>query len=340
MMLSLNDGRSELYQWDTGRKLSVDAECSQVHFSNKILGRSVDVDVVDGVALVPDILLQTDKDLTAWAFVGSAEDGYTKISKTFKVNRRNKPADYVFTPVEQTTIAEIYAIAQSVRDDADAGKFDGKPGKDGEKGDKGEKGDQGERGLQGIPGVKGETGARGADGKDGETPEKGVDYFTNEDKAEMVEETKNAVLPLVLEPSYINTDIRIADQGLTYLRGIRAVKIIGSILWVVDSGVYNITDDFKTAANHTVYEFTLPKEISNLIPNVNGAYGTTGTLGYFPALAYENTTYTTFNCQSYLKRSAVGETEDIFQIVYTGLNAIKAGSGLCGFHLRMPVLLV
>lgn len=213
-------------------------------------------------------------------------------------------------------------------------------GTKGDKGDKGERGLQGIQGIQGVPGVKGETGARGADGKDGETPEKGVDYFTNEDKAEMVEETKKAVLPLVLEPSYINTDIRIADQGLTYLRGIRAVKIIGSILWVVDSGVYNITDDFKTAANHTVYEFTLPKEISNLIPNVNGAYGTTGTLGYFPALAYENTTYTTFNCQSYLKRSAIGETEDTLQIVYTGLNAIKAGSGLCGFHLRMPVLLV
>lgn len=213
-------------------------------------------------------------------------------------------------------------------------------GERGEQGLKGDKGDRGEQGSQGVPGVKGETGARGADGKDGKTPEKGVDYFTNDDKAEMVEETKNAVLQLVLEPSYINTDIRIADKGLTYIRGIRAVKIIGSILWVVDSGVYNITDDFKTAANHTVYEFTLPKEISNLIPNVNGAYGTTGTLGYFPALAYENTTYTTFNCQSYLKRSAVGETEDTFQIVYTGLNAIKAGSGLCGFHLRMPVLLV
>lgn len=140
--------------------------------------------------------------------------------------------------------------------------------------------------------------------------------------------------------SYENTDIKIADNGLTYSRGVRAVKIIGSILWVIDSGVYNLTENFVTTSNHTVYEFTLPKEISNLIPNVNGAYGTTGTLMYFPALAYENTTYTTFNCQSYLKRSAIGETEDVFQIVYTGLSAIQKGSGLCGFHLRMPVLLV
>lgn len=106
-MLTLNDGRSELWQWDTGRTLAVDADCSQVHFSNKVFGRSIDVDVVDGTAIIPDILLQTDKDFNVWAFVGTAENGYTKISKTFKVNRRNKPADYVFTPTDQTTLDDI-----------------------------------------------------------------------------------------------------------------------------------------------------------------------------------------------------------------------------------------
>lgn len=106
-MLTLNDRRNELWQWDTGRKLTVDADCSQVHFSNKVFGRSIDVDVVDGIAIIPDILLQTDKDLTAWAFVGTPENGYTKISKVFKVKRRNKPADYVFTPPEQTTLGQI-----------------------------------------------------------------------------------------------------------------------------------------------------------------------------------------------------------------------------------------
>lgn len=106
-MLTLNDGRNELWQWDTGRKLTVDTDCSQVHFSNKVFGRSIDVDVVDGLAIIPDILLQTDKELMAWAFVGTAENGYTKISKVFKVNKRNKPADYVFTPTDQTTLEEL-----------------------------------------------------------------------------------------------------------------------------------------------------------------------------------------------------------------------------------------
>lgn len=106
-MLELNDGRSELWQWDTGRTLIVDTDCSQVHFSNKVFGRSIDVNVADGVAIIPDVLLQTDKDLNVWAFTGTAENGYTKISKTFKVNRRNKPADYVFTPPDQTSLEEI-----------------------------------------------------------------------------------------------------------------------------------------------------------------------------------------------------------------------------------------
>lgn len=118
-MLTLNDGRSELWQWDTGRKLTVDADCSQVHFSNKVFGRSVDVDVVDGVAIIPDILLQTDKELTAWAFVGTAENGYTKISKTFRVNKRNKPSDYVFTPPEQTTLGELIERLDKIEESQD-----------------------------------------------------------------------------------------------------------------------------------------------------------------------------------------------------------------------------
>lgn len=115
-MLTLYDGRSELWQWDTGRTLAVDADCSQVHFSNKVFGRSIDVDVSDGVAIIPDILLQTDKDLNVWAFVGTAENGYTKISKTFKVNRRNKPADYVFTPQEQILLKDAIAILEEAKD--------------------------------------------------------------------------------------------------------------------------------------------------------------------------------------------------------------------------------
>lgn len=218
-MLTLNDGRAELWQWDTGRTLAVDADCSQVHFSNKVFGRSIDVDVAGGVAIIPDVLLQTDKDLNVWAFVGTAENGYTKISKTFKVNRRNKPADYVFTPVDQTTIAEIAAIAKSVRDDADAGLFDGSQGPagpigpvgpQGEQGAQGEKGEKGDIGPQGPKGEIGQQGKAGVDGKDGapgadgHTPEYGVDYGTPEQIAGISQAAAEILQP---EVNQIKDDI-------------------------------------------------------------------------------------------------------------------------------------
>lgn len=143
----------------------------------------------------------------------------------------------------------------------------------------------------------------------------------------------------VADKPYVNKDVTVIDAGLTYSRGVVEIRQEGNILWLQDSGVYNFTDAFEAANNRTVLQFTLPKKLSDRIPNVNGVYGTTGTVMYFPALAYENVTYTTFNCQSYIKRSAIGDTEDTYQVVYTGCSAISGG-GLCGFHLRMPILLV
>lgn len=52
-------------------------------------------------------------------------------------------------------------------------------GPQGDKGDKGDKGDTGETGPQGIQGEKGDTGEMGP------KPEKGVDYFTEEEKTEL-----------------------------------------------------------------------------------------------------------------------------------------------------------
>ena len=105
-------------------------------------------------------------------------------------------------------------IAQSVRDDADRGAFNGATGPQGPKGDTGPTGPQGpkgdtgatgpagpkgETGATGPAGPKGETGATGPKGEtgpagpkgepgvNGYTPQKGVDYYTEADKAEWSE---------------------------------------------------------------------------------------------------------------------------------------------------------
>lgn len=66
----------------------------------------------------------------------------------------------------------------------------------GDKGDKGEQGIQGiqgEKGEKGDPGERGATGATGATGADGYSPVKGVDYFTDTDKAAMVQDVLAAL---------------------------------------------------------------------------------------------------------------------------------------------------
>ena len=62
----------------------------------------------------------------------------------------------------------------------------GEQGIQGPKGEQGEQGPKGEQGEQGPKGEQGEQGEQGPAGADGKTPVKGVDYFTANDKVEML----------------------------------------------------------------------------------------------------------------------------------------------------------
>lgn len=66
-------------------------------------------------------------------------------------------------------------------------------GEPGIQGPTGETGPQGEQGPQGEPGLNGQDGEPGADGIDGKTPVKGTDYWTEADKAEMVQDILDAM---------------------------------------------------------------------------------------------------------------------------------------------------
>ena len=108
MAITLTDGRGELYQWDTGRTLTVDdATVTQVHFQNRAYGRTIDVDVKDGTAIVPDELLQKAGELRVYAFAGTAASGFTKVERVYNIVRRNKPNDYMYTPTDQKTLDDL-----------------------------------------------------------------------------------------------------------------------------------------------------------------------------------------------------------------------------------------
>ena len=104
-MIKLADGRGHLYQWDMGRQVECDAE--QVHFSNHHYGTSIDVDVKDGRATIPNQLLTSAIPLKAWAWVKDSNGEYTKEEQIFLVAKRNKPSDYVYTPTEIKTWQDL-----------------------------------------------------------------------------------------------------------------------------------------------------------------------------------------------------------------------------------------
>ena len=104
-MIKLADGRGLLYQWDTGRQVECDAE--QVHFSNHHYGTSIDVNVQNGKATIPNQLLTSATPIKAWAWVKDNSGEYTKEEQIFIVAKRNKPSDYVYTPAEIKTWQDL-----------------------------------------------------------------------------------------------------------------------------------------------------------------------------------------------------------------------------------------
>ena len=114
-MFKIYDGRNEFYQWDTERKLIVnDASITEVHFSDAVDNEALVCQVYEfegvRVADVPNILLQTEWKVNAYAFT----DKHTKVSASFKVLPRSKPSDYVYTETEVKTYEEIIEKVNSL----------------------------------------------------------------------------------------------------------------------------------------------------------------------------------------------------------------------------------
>lgn len=95
----------------------------------------------------------------------------------------------------------------------------GVAGPQGEKGEKGDKGDQGLTGAtgpQGPVGPQGEKGEKGDTGAEGKTPVKGVDYFTDADKAEI---TPNFAFSINMISAYEQPSVKVQGTypNLTYV---------------------------------------------------------------------------------------------------------------------------
>lgn len=197
MKIQIKDGRENLWQWDTGRSVVVSEPCDVVHFSNMPYGKAFTVAVVDGEATIPDELLQAGDKLYCYAFVGSVEDGFTEYSQIFKIERKPKPTEYIFTPTEYITIENLDKRLTKLEEQGGGGKPGFSPIVEIIPIDNGHRVSitdiNGTKFFDVLNGEKGEKGEKGEQGIDGKTPVKGEDYFTEEDKAELVTDVLNAL---------------------------------------------------------------------------------------------------------------------------------------------------
>ena len=104
-----------LYQWDTGRSVSVSGiDADRVHFANKGDSRAVIMDIVGSQAKIPDYLLQTGKQLCVYA----VKNGVTVECKTFVVKNRERPENYVYDEDHRNYIYELITDVETAVADA------------------------------------------------------------------------------------------------------------------------------------------------------------------------------------------------------------------------------
>lgn len=114
-IFKIEDGREKFYQWDLNRRILVeDDSITQVHFANAATPTAYVVSVSAGMANVPNIILQQNFDIKVYGY----DKEFTKFEKTFEVEKRSKPQDYVYTETEilnyETLANEIKEVKENI----------------------------------------------------------------------------------------------------------------------------------------------------------------------------------------------------------------------------------
>lgn len=176
-MFNIYDGRKSFFQWDTGQRIVVnDDACCEVHFYDDTIPGVLPIEVYTSGDLrlvnVPDVLLQTCRDIQVWAFVKNESQAYTKEVGIFPVSKRPKPSDYVYT---ETEVLTYRTLERRIKELEENGLSDDEI-------------------KAAVDAALAEAKASGEfAGNDGYTPVKGKDYWTAEDKAEMVNDVLEQV---------------------------------------------------------------------------------------------------------------------------------------------------
>lgn len=90
----------ELYQWDTGRQVKVDSDVCEVHFASCSSKNAYVTVPVNGVANIPNVLLQSGEYIVIYAMCENDSCEQTVEYVRAWIKQRPKPDDYVYTETE------------------------------------------------------------------------------------------------------------------------------------------------------------------------------------------------------------------------------------------------
>lgn len=306
MTLELADGRGELFQWDTGRIIEFGEDAvSQAHFTSteKVTDIPYTVEVKNRKAAIPDELLQVPGKLIVYAWVSDTNGGYTKAQVNFPVFVRPKPSDYIYTPTEHagfdrlraeigdladlTTEAKgtlVAAINEAAASGGGAGSMDlcVADGYIQYSTDGGSTWTNliAVADLKGADGSQGPKGDPGTPGAAGHTPVKGTDYWTASDKAEIVNETKNAIglsdyakLSDLAPLTGTTTELTPAQVHQAILAGKPVViKYADSAYGELSFTSFNFANWFGKIVSQTIVSYGGNYILAELIGNLNGEW--------------------------------------------------------------------
>ena len=97
MNVELSNGLDHFFQWDKGQKVKIQDGAPTVHF--KWGSDAVSFDAVDGWVEIPPELTQKAGYILLWTY----REDHTLDAARIPVERRPKPADYIYTPTEVKT---------------------------------------------------------------------------------------------------------------------------------------------------------------------------------------------------------------------------------------------
>lgn len=175
------------------------------------------VQIADNRCTVPKEVLRSP----GYFYVGvfGTKDGVTRTTNVLSYRVEAGAITEGVKPPEPTpliyesilaSVKSAEQIAKSVRDDADAGRFDGAPGPKGDPGEKGETGSQGSQGEQGPKGDPGEQGPKGEPGSDASVTAENIQSALGYKPAKVPESmswgiTNNVFGEIALNPASDNT---------------------------------------------------------------------------------------------------------------------------------------